>query len=136
MTRLYRSKENRIIAGICGGVGEIINLDPTIIRLAFVFLGVLTGVVPLAVVYLIGRAIIPEGTETGKKPAVRLYRSRENKMIAGICGGIGEMSSMDPTIIRLIFVFLAIVTAVVPFVIIYLVAWAIIPYRNSGQTGQ
>ena len=31
----------------------------------------------------------------------KLYRSRHDKMVAGICGGIGEMTSVDPTMIRL-----------------------------------
>jgi Putative stress-responsive transcriptional regulator len=37
MKRLYRSREDRMIAGICGGLGEILNFDPTVIRLIFVF---------------------------------------------------------------------------------------------------
>ena len=33
MRRLYRSRRNRIIAGVCGGIGEYLNIDPTIIRI-------------------------------------------------------------------------------------------------------
>jgi phage shock protein C len=33
MRRLYRSREDRMIAGICGGMGEVYNIDPTLIRL-------------------------------------------------------------------------------------------------------
>ena len=33
MKRLYRSKKNRIIAGVCGGIAEYFNIDPTIVRL-------------------------------------------------------------------------------------------------------
>lgn len=60
MKRLYRSRENRMIAGICGGLGEILNFDPTIIRLLLVFLAIITGILPLIVTYLIGWIIIPE----------------------------------------------------------------------------
>jgi phage shock protein C len=35
--KLYRSREDRMIAGICGGVGEVYNIDPTLIRLAWSF---------------------------------------------------------------------------------------------------
>lgn len=57
----------------------------------------------------------------------RLYRSETNKKIAGICGGIGEMMDIDPTIVRLVVALLALITAVVPFVIAYLLAWWIVP---------
>ena len=60
MKKIYRSKTDQKIAGICGGLGEILNIDPTLIRLAFVFLGVATGVLPLVVTYIVGWIIIPE----------------------------------------------------------------------------
>lgn len=61
----------------------------------------------------------------------RIHRSRKNKMIAGICGGIAEMFSQDPTLIRLLVVLGALVTGVFPFVITYLVGWIIIPYGEE-----
>lgn len=61
----------------------------------------------------------------------RIYRSRKNKMIAGICGGIAEMLDVDPTIVRLGVVLLAVVTAIIPFVITYLVGWIIIPDQDE-----
>ncbi len=57
----------------------------------------------------------------------RLYLSESNRKIAGVCGGLGDYFEVDPTIIRLIVVVLAIMTAIVPFVIGYLIAWAVIP---------
>lgn len=60
MRMLHRSKNDKILAGICAGIGEQYSLDPTIIRLALVFLCVSTGVVPLIVTYLVGIFIIPE----------------------------------------------------------------------------
>ncbi len=56
--RLYRSRDQRMIAGVCGGIGEYINVDPTIVRLLFVlglFLGTLTFWV-----YLVMMIVIPE----------------------------------------------------------------------------
>lgn len=57
----------------------------------------------------------------------RLYRSRTDKKIAGVCGGIAEMMDADPTIIRLIVVVLSIATGIVPFFVGYLLAWWIVP---------
>ena len=57
----------------------------------------------------------------------RLYRSATNKKIAGVCAGIADYLETDPTIVRLGTVVLALITAVVPFVIGYIVAWWIVP---------
>ena len=61
MKRLYRSRTDRMIAGVCGGMGELYNIDPTLIRLTLVFLGLATGVVPVLVAYIVGAIIIPLG---------------------------------------------------------------------------
>ena len=39
MKKLFRSKSNRVICGVCGGIGEYLNVDPTIIRLLALLLG-------------------------------------------------------------------------------------------------
>jgi phage shock protein C len=57
----------------------------------------------------------------------KLLRSRSDRKFAGICGGLGQMLEIDPTIIRLIMVFLFFVTAVFPVLIAYLIGWIIIP---------
>jgi len=59
----------------------------------------------------------------------KLYRSETDKRIGGICGGVGELLDVDPTIIRLVAIVLALVTAVVPFLIGYLFAWWIVPTK-------
>lgn len=67
----------------------------------------------------------------------RLYRSREDQKLAGICSGLGEMCDVDPTFIRLALVFAALVTAVIPLVITYLIGWIIIPLApEEAQTNQ
>lgn len=57
MKKLYRSKKNRIIAGVCGGIGEYLDLDPTLIRLLWALLS-LNGVGIAG--YIIAWIIIPE----------------------------------------------------------------------------
>jgi phage shock protein C len=70
MKKLYRSTENKKIAGIFGGLGEIFNIDPTLLRLIFVFIGLVTAVIPLVLAYLVGWIIIPKGK--GLSPQVKL----------------------------------------------------------------
>ena len=63
------------------------------------------------------------------KKIKRLYRSRKDRIIAGVCAGIAEYLAVDPTIIRIIYALLTVFTALIPFIIIYLILWAIIPER-------
>lgn len=61
----------------------------------------------------------------------KLYRSRNNYMLAGICGGLGEYFDIDPTIIRLIVAFSALIAG--SGIILYLIAWIIIPLAPNDQ---
>lgn len=58
MKRLYRSRKNRVFAGICGGLGEYYNVDPVLIRIIAVFLTLFLGFPFL--VYLVAIFVIPE----------------------------------------------------------------------------
>lgn len=57
----------------------------------------------------------------------KLYRPMDNKMIAGVCAGIGEYFDVDPTLIRLAWVVLAIFTKVFGGIVLYILAAIIIP---------
>ena len=59
--------------------------------------------------------------------AKKLTRSEKDKMIGGICAGFGEYFDIDFTLVRLIFVALALMTAILPMLIFYIVAWIVIP---------
>jgi len=56
--KLYRSKKNRVIGGVCGGIAEYVNADPTLIRLIWVLATLLWGAGLFA--YIIAWIIIPE----------------------------------------------------------------------------
>ncbi|MFN2363733.1 MAG: PspC domain-containing protein [Halarsenatibacteraceae bacterium] len=56
--RLYRSRQERILAGVCGGIAEYFKIDPLIIRLLFVFIFFINGAGIIA--YIVGWLIIPE----------------------------------------------------------------------------
>lgn len=62
--------------------------------------------------------------------AKKLYRSREARKIAGVCGGLGEYFDIDPTIIRLIW--LAMLFAVGSGVLAYIIAWIIVPEKAAA----
>jgi len=60
---LTRSTSNRMIAGVCAGLGEYLGIDPTIVRLLTV-LAFFTGFGGIAIVYLVMAIIVPEQTPT------------------------------------------------------------------------
>lgn len=135
--RLYRSQKDKNIAGICGGLGQMFSIDSMLIRLAVIFIAVglvlingAAGILPLAIAYVVGWIIVPvappekDTVEVGMK---KIYRSQTDKKIAGICGGLGEIFSIDPTVIRLGVVFIGFATGVFPIVVAYIVGWMIIP---------
>jgi phage shock protein C len=186
--RMYKSRTNRMIAGVCGGVAEYFHIDPTIVRLLWflsIFLGgagiilylaaiiimpanlpgqasaesvqatyngsryfwgfILIGagallllhnfgIIPLfywwggfswkfvlaLLLIVLGSILVvsyarekspspsPEASQTGTEQRSiprRLYRSLRDRKVFGVCGGMGEYFEIDPTIIRLLFVF-------------------------------
>ena len=56
----------------------------------------------------------------------RLYRSRDERMIAGVAGGIAEYFGIDPTIVRIIWILLALPGGI-PGTLLYIIAWIVIP---------
>jgi phage shock protein C len=56
--RLYRSRTERMIWGVCGGIAEYVGLDPTVIRVICV-VGLVFGIFPVALAYVILAIIIP-----------------------------------------------------------------------------
>ncbi len=57
----------------------------------------------------------------------RLYRSNINKTISGVLGGVGEYFEIDPTLVRLTYLLLTFFTGIVPGIVGYLLAMAIVP---------
>ncbi len=55
----------------------------------------------------------------------RLYRSRTERMVGGVCGGLAEYLNMDPTIVRLVFVLLALLGG--HGLLLYLILWLVVP---------
>lgn len=59
----------------------------------------------------------------------KLYRSDKDKTFGGIIGGLGEYFEIDSTLLRLIVLFLIFITGIIPGLIAYLIALAIVPKR-------
>ena len=56
-----------------------------------------------------------------------LRRSRKNRMIAGVCGGLANWLGWDPTLVRVLYVVVSVLSAAFPGVLVYLVLWVVMP---------
>ncbi len=59
MKRLMRSRVNRMLCGVCGGIGEYLNLDPTLVRLIWALCS-LASVGMGVILYIVAAVVIPE----------------------------------------------------------------------------
>ena len=62
-----------------------------------------------------------------------LYRSRKNRMIAGVCGGIAEALGWGPTRVRVLYVLISILSAAFPGALVYVVLWLIVPNAPEAR---
>lgn len=70
-------------------------------------------------------------SSTDSGSSFRLYRSEKNKVLGGVCGGLGEMFDIDPSIVRLIFILMFVFGG--SGLLIYLLLWLIIPSEGQGS---
>jgi phage shock protein C len=190
--RLMRSRRDRVIAGVCGGLGQYFGVDPVLIRALWVFLALITWGIGGVFFYLLALLVMPENTGEEQLPVHRLpiqgnvfwggllvlagfyflasaiggqfipswiwgvmqtasislvliaagllvifsisrrestrrlTRSRKERMIAGVCGGLGQYFKIDATWVRLIWILLTLVSVGVG-AILYVVAMLAIP---------
>lgn len=213
--RLYRSKVDRLIAGVCGGIAEYFVLDATLVRILWLiivfftgfWLGILLYLIALVVmkdnpsqsfadrkpqsaaiylgigfillgllflsnrwdwyyfrpfhfhifkpwffhwdrfwpvilillgvfylIYVIRRgdqASIEKSSAEPPDPGSRLFRSRDEKIIGGVCGGLAQYLNVDPAIVRIIWVVVSLSTGVLFGIIIYLVWMIVVPETSK-----
>ena len=204
--RLYRSKVDRIFAGVCGGFAEYFNIDPVIVRILFILLIFINGwglllylvslivmkenphqsaadrkadqnvalywgvgliilglvllghqwewrffpfipfdwhwfrfwffdwdivwpliIILLGVLYLIH--VLRSTDEKAEQPeiATKLYRSRDDKIIAGVCGGLAQKVNIDPVLIRIGWVIFTLATNLLVGAVVYIIWMIAIP---------
>ena len=69
--------------------------------------------------------------ESGDTPNKRLYRSRKQRMLAGVCGGLAEYFAVDPTLVRLVFIVFGLTTGTT--LILYILMAIIMPLPQAGM---
>ena len=95
--RLHRNADDKIIAGVCSGLANYLGIDPVVVRILFVvFFGALFWV------YIVLWLIVPSQS-IQSSVTKRLYRSTDDKVIGGVCGGLAMYLNTQSWIPRLIF---------------------------------
>lgn len=143
--RLYRNENEKVIGGVCSGLANYFGIDVVVVRIIFVilFFSFGFGLLP----YLILWVAVPStaSTEIGGTKK-KLYRDTDDKIVAGVCSGIGNYFGINAWIPRVLFLlpFLSFVsrwghwgdfplgfTFSPGALIIYIILWLVIPEANT-----
>ncbi len=139
--KLYTSPDKKL-CGVCGGIADYFNIDPTLVRIIVSAVSLLTAVIPALFIYFIVALVIPKAPENYyqlfNNTSKRLKKSADKRLF-GVCGGIAEYFSIDSTIVRLVFVFSFLVFGY--GLGVYIVCAAVMPrceiengyYQQNGQ---
>jgi phage shock protein C len=119
------------VAGVCAGIAAYLDADVTLVRLAWVVLSIVPGAfIGGVLAYAVAWLIMPVAGAGEAAAAVRsrLVRPSANRQIAGVCAGLADYFGVDPTVVRVASVVLAIYPGAIVFgILAYLIAWFIIP---------
>ncbi len=132
--RLMRSRIDRTCAGVCGGLAAYIDWDPTIVRLLWILALFLSGGMAIFA-YLVFWIVMPEAPAYTNEDLEfargrRLTRSRDERMLAGVCGGLAAYLGMDTTLMRVLWVVATLISGGVTL-IAYPIFWLVMP--ESGR---
>ncbi|MDH3321231.1 MAG: PspC domain-containing protein [Betaproteobacteria bacterium] len=125
MKRLHRSSDDRKIAGVCAGLGEYFELDPVFFRLFFLFSILFGGLGAIAYIMLWILVPLREGAQPAAGGGKQLRLSAQERMIGGVCGGLGEFFELDPVLFRAAFLVLAVIGGL--GILLYVALWLLIP---------
>lgn len=134
--RIARIPAEGQVGGVCAGLAAYFDADVTLIRLAWVILSIVPGLLLGGVlVYAVCWILLPVATRDERRAyhGPRLTRSVADRQIAGVCGGLAEYIGLDSTIVRILSVVLAIYPgAFIGGAIAYLIGWMVIPASQAS----
>ncbi|MGJ7032695.1 PspC domain-containing protein [Niabella hirudinis] len=158
--KLYRDANNKVLGGVCSGVANWINIDPSIVRVLFAIIAFGSFGTGL-LIYILLWVFLPARNLEGYK-GKRLFRNPDNKQIGGVASGIAAYFGKEAKTVRLIFalpLILSIINGIFShgdfdpfrgvffsslsgtFVVAYIILWivlpeAISPYEKMEMHGQ
>lgn len=147
-----RSNVLAILGGVFVAVGLLSLLVLVLGPVAHVLLW-LTGILWPVVLVALGIVLLTRGRRTGQQSAdvsqtgedstapgvasgaKRLYRSRTDRMIGGVMGGLADYLGMDPTIVRIAYAVLTLATGIGTGIVLYIVAMFVVPEQSYSSSG-
>ena len=102
--RLLRSRTDRVFAGVCGGIAETYGSDPTAVRLLAAILGILTGIFPMLLIYIVAAILIPErgaGDPAAAPTAPRIDLHGQGWLIVGVVLIVAGVSAFANEVLAL-----------------------------------
>jgi phage shock protein PspC (stress-responsive transcriptional regulator) len=153
--RLYRDDADKILGGVCGGIGNYLRIDTSLVRILFAII-TLGGFGAGILLYVLMWIILPSRSLERNVIRKRLFRNPEDKVVGGVASGLSAYFNMAVWIPRVIFAFplvLGILTSIMrnafwhfdPFpsiifgsfggtlFVVYAVLWAVIPEAKSAS---
>ena len=150
--RLYRDESNKMIGGVCSGIANWLDIDPTVVRVLFAIIsfGGGTGIL----IYILLWILLPAKNMSVYK-GKKMYRNPDDKVIGGVAGGMGAYFNINPNTIRWILAIPLILSAlkgvhffnwdsdfdIFPniffgslsgtFIFVYIVLWIVLPEANT-----
>ena len=80
--KLYRSRNDKMVSGVCAGIANYLNIDPTLVRVIYAVLSVFTAFVPCLILYIVLAIVIPQEPMVEAEP--RRSRLKCNKRRAAV----------------------------------------------------
>jgi phage shock protein C len=77
MKKLYRSQTNKTVYGVLGGLGEYFDVDPTILRLGYIFFSVLSAGIGGVVIYFLAVLVVPENPNNNNEDTVVIINKED-----------------------------------------------------------
>jgi phage shock protein PspC (stress-responsive transcriptional regulator) len=100
--RLYRDENNKVLGGVCAGLANYFGIDPVVVRIIFVVLLFAGGIGFLP--YIIFWVAVPSSaTKVIGGSRKKFFRDPDDKIVAGVCSGIGNYFGINPWIPRVLF---------------------------------
>jgi phage shock protein C len=129
--RLWRIPAEGRLGGVCAGIARYANVDVTFVRLAWVLLSIVPGMIVGGLLVYAGAWLLMPASwqpEPSVSTGRRLYRSVGDRRLAGVCGGIAEYFNVDSTAVRIAVIVLSVYPgAIIGGVIAYAIGWLVIP---------
>ena len=128
--RLWRSRSNRVVAGVIGGLSEKFCLEALPVRILYGALTVFSAgllAIPYVGIWAITRVHGPERSDQ------RFWRRSSNKVVAGVLGGLSDRAGIPAIVTRVLYAAATVFTMGAPGIVLYLLLWALMPSIDDAR---